>query len=126
MQNIDKEELKKMIKSLKAKGFIYNEADLCQKTGIPQSYLSDMKAGRRPVSEEMLQRIEKTYPDFFGTASGDNSTIANNINGNNLQNSGAVINALIHQLDEKDRQVAKSQEQIDRLLTIIENLNSKQ
>ncbi len=123
MQNIDKEGLKQLIKSLKAKGFIYNEADLCQKTTIPQSYLSDMKAGRRPVSEEMLQRIEKTYPDFFGIASGDNRTIANNINGDNLQNSGIVINALIHQLDEKDRQVAKSQEQIDRLITIIENMN---
>lgn len=63
---IDIQTLTETIKALKMKGLIYNEADLCQKSGVPQSYLSDMKAGRRPISEEMIQRIEKTFPEFFG------------------------------------------------------------
>ena len=63
---IDIQTLIKAIKALKMNGLIYNEADLCQKSGVPQSYLSDMKAGRRPISDEMVQRIEKTFPEFFG------------------------------------------------------------
>ena len=65
MQVTDKEGLISLIKELKNAGFIYNEADLCQKSGVPQSYLSDMKAGRRPISDEMLQRIERAFPAFF-------------------------------------------------------------
>lgn len=65
MKITDKEGLIKLIKDLKLAGCIYNEADLCQKSGVPQSYLSDMKAGRRPISEEMLQRIERAFPSFF-------------------------------------------------------------
>lgn len=76
MQNIDREELIKLIKTMKSKGFIYNEAHLCKKSGVPHSYLSDMKSGRRPVSEEMIQRIIVAFPDFF----------------NNLQNECTVIN----------------------------------
>ena len=65
MQVTDKEGLIRIIKDLKKAGLIYNEADLCQKSGVPQSYLSDMKAGRRPISEEMIQRIERAFPALF-------------------------------------------------------------
>ena len=59
------QELTKAIKDLKIAGLIYNEADLCAKSGIPQTYLSDMKAGRRPISEEMIQRMAKAFPSYF-------------------------------------------------------------
>lgn len=65
VQITDNEMLIKVIKDLKSMGLIYNEADLCVKSGVPQSYLSDMKAGRRPLSEEMVQRIERAFPDYF-------------------------------------------------------------
>lgn len=59
------QELKKVIKDLKKANLIYNETDLCRKAGIAQSYLSDMKAGRREISEEMVQRIEAAFPSYF-------------------------------------------------------------
>lgn len=65
VQITNNQELTKVIKELKSLGLIYNEADLCTKSGIPQTYLSDMKAGRRPISEEMVQRMERTFPSYF-------------------------------------------------------------
>lgn len=118
MQNIDNEELIKLIESLKEKGFIYNEADFCKKTGINKTFLSDMKAGRRTISEQTVQKIEQTFPEYFGVISGDNNTVANNIGGDNNQNSGSVIEVLSRQLEEKDKQIG-------RLLSIIENMNTK-
>lgn len=109
-----------------------NVRELRKKLGITQSELASIMGvsvqtiknweagGTIPApSKAKLKEVANLH------VSGQGNTVANNINGNNLQNSDAVINALIHQLDEKDRQVAKSQEQIDRLLTIIEKLNSK-
>lgn len=97
------------------------QTELASIMGVSPQTIKNWEAGgtipapaKAKLKEVSTQRI-----------SGEGNTVANNINGDNLQNSGAVINALIHQLDEKDRQVAKSQEQIDRLLTIIENLNNK-
>ena len=50
------------------------------------------------------------------TVIGDNNIMANNVNGNNEQNGGKVIDVLAAQLDEKDKQ-------INKLLNIIENLS---
>jgi hypothetical protein len=50
------------------------------------------------------------------TVIGDNNITANNVNGNNEQNGGKVIDVLAAQLDEKDSQ-------INKLLNIIENLS---
>lgn len=69
VQITNKEELTEAIKGLKLAGLIYNEADLCTKSGIPQSYLSDMKAGRRPLSDEMIQRMAKAFQTYFNPKS---------------------------------------------------------
>lgn len=65
-----------------------------------------------------------------GNITSNDSTVAANIGGDNQQNSGLVIEVLARQLGEKDRQIqeqqrltAKSQEQIDRLLGIIEKMS---
>lgn len=109
-----------------------NVRELREKFGLTQAKLASIMG----VSTQTIKNWEsgKTIPstamiklqDVFNLRSfGEGNTVANNINGDNQQNSGVVINALIRQLDEKDLQVAKSQQQIDRLLTIIENLNKK-
>lgn len=77
-----------------------------------------------------LDRITAVFPDLdakwllYGSTIeiGDNSVVANNINGDNMQNGGKVMDALAATLTEKDKQIAKAQEQIDRLLTIIEKM----
>jgi len=86
------------------------QAQLAKIMGVSVQTIKNWEAGKKIPSTAMMK-----LSDLFNV-SGDNN-IAANINGNNQQNSGAVIDALTHQLDEKDRQ-------IDRLLGIIEKMNT--
>lgn len=65
-QNIDIEMLIKFIESLKKEGRVWNDAEFCQKCGFPRSYLSDMKAGRKALSEQIILKIRRSFPDFGG------------------------------------------------------------
>jgi len=47
---------------LKNEGFIYNETDFCQKTGIGRSFLSDMKSSGKSISEKTVIKITTTFP----------------------------------------------------------------
>lgn len=113
--------------------------------GLSNGTLKQMK------NEPRLSNIEKileTFPELnrewlitgqgemlvpsqsTGNITSNDSTVAANIGGDNQQNSGLVIEVLARQLGEKDRQIqeqqrltAKSQEQIDRLLGIIEKMS---
>lgn len=99
-----------------------------QKCGFSHGYINSLKD--RP-STERAERILAAYPQLSrvwllsgegamlndgATVIGDNNITANNVNGNNEQNGGKVIDVLAAQLDEKDRQ-------INKLLNIIENLS---
>ena len=99
-----------------------------QKCGFSHGYINSLKD--RP-STERAERILAAYPQLSrvwllsgegamlndgATVIGDNNITANNVNGNNEQNGGKVIDVLAAQLDEKDKQ-------INKLLNIIENLS---
>lgn len=129
----DYQRLEKVIKILEISSF----KDFAGRLGVNPQTFYDIKQGKHGISKKLAELINKNYPDFpvswlltgegdiqVGNTVGDESNVANNIGGDNLQNSGAVIEALANQLKEKDRQIAKSQEQIDRLLSIIEKMNS--
>lgn len=103
-------------------------AHIEQKCGFSHGYINSLKD--RP-STEKAERILSAYPQLNRvwllsgegtmlnngtTVIGDNNITANNVNGNNEQNGGKVIDVLAAQLDEKDRQ-------INKLLNIIENLS---
>lgn len=103
-------------------------AHLERKCGFSNGYLASLKD--RP-SNEKVERILSAYPQLNRvwllsgegsmlndgtTVIGENNITANNVNGNNEQNGGKVIDVLAAQLDEKDRQ-------INKLLNIIENLS---
>jgi hypothetical protein len=64
MQNVDVEILIKYIETLKNEGKIWNDADFCSKVGIPRSYLSDLKAGRKDLNEPLVRKIRRAFPDF--------------------------------------------------------------
>ena len=55
-----------LIESLKEVGEIYNDADFCKKTGLNKTFVSDMKAGRVPISEQTVHKIMNTFPSSFG------------------------------------------------------------
>lgn len=54
-----------MLEGLKNAGLVYNDADFCRKVGIKASFLSEMKAGKKPFTTATRVRIEETFPDFF-------------------------------------------------------------
>lgn len=112
----------KLLEDLKKAGLIYNDADLCNKVGFSRSHISEIRAGKKPVTELTIQRIKKAFPSFF--SAGDVSECQRApANGDT---------ALLRALDEIGEQrklvsqsqglIAKNQEQIDRLLQIIEKL----
>ena len=54
-----------LMEALKNAGFIYNDADFCRKTGLQASFVSEMKAGKKPFTGLSRRKIEETFPDFF-------------------------------------------------------------
>lgn len=62
---MDNQTLIETIEALKKAGFVYNDSDFCRKTGMAKSFLSEMKAGRRVITEQTVQRIRDTFPEFF-------------------------------------------------------------
>lgn len=64
---MENQELINLLNGLKEARFIYNDADFCRKTGIQPSFLSEMKAGKKPFSPLSRKKIEETFPEYFGT-----------------------------------------------------------
>lgn len=62
---MDNQTLIETLEALKDGGFVYNDADFCRKTGMAKSFLSEMKSGKRVITEQTVQRIRETFPDFF-------------------------------------------------------------
>ena len=62
---MDNQTLIETLEALKNGGFVYNDADFCRKTGMSKTFLSEMKAGKKPFSELSRRKIEETFPDFF-------------------------------------------------------------
>ena len=142
---IDNERIINAAKALVDACFAKSLAQIAVECGMSKQYFTDLKKDKSNVSLSFLDDFCTKYPvskAYLIDGNGEpltinspvnwNSNIANNIGGNNNQNSGFVIEALTQQLQEKDRQIqeqqkiaAKSQEQIDRLLTIIEKMNPK-
>lgn len=62
---MDYQELTKVIEGLKKTEFVYNDSDFCRKCGFSKSFLSEMKSGKRAITEQTVTRIKQTFPDFF-------------------------------------------------------------
>lgn len=54
--------LKSLIEFLRENEYIYNDSDFARKLGIGRSFLSDMKAGRREVTEQTVLKICELFP----------------------------------------------------------------
>ncbi len=51
-----------VINYLKSNKLIYNESDFSKKLGIGKSFLSDMKAGRKEITEPTVLNICAVFP----------------------------------------------------------------
>lgn len=84
------------------------QAALAQLMGVSTQTIKNWEAGKKIPSTALMK-----LQDVFHLNVGNADTFANNVNGNNVQNGGVVIDALIKQLEIKDKQ-------IERLISIIE------
>lgn len=51
-----------VIDYLKFNKFIYNETDFCEKVGFVKSFLSDMKNGKKKITEQSVMKIVLAFP----------------------------------------------------------------
>lgn len=62
---MENQTLIKLLEDLKNNGFIYNDSDLCRKLGCSKSFLSEMKAGKRTITQQFVTRLHEAFPEFF-------------------------------------------------------------
>lgn len=119
---MDNQDFVKLLEDMKAAGMFYNDADLSKKAGFSRSHISEMRSGKKPVTDLTLIRLRETFPSYF----------AKDEEGEQARTTANEGEALLRALDEIGEQrklvaqsqglIAKNQEQIDRLLLIIEKL----
>lgn len=108
--------------------------EMCQ---LSNGYISSMRKG---FGSDKLNNVLNSFPDLnrdwllYGegemlkpsisqTSNGDNNT---QVSGNKNQvNSSSTLDRALDEISEQRKLVSKSQEQIDRLLAIIENFQTK-
>lgn len=110
------------LEALKEAGLIYNDADFCKKVGLSRSHLSEMRQGKKPITALTLQRMREAFPTFFaiGMDGEQQRTMANDDKA--LLTALAEIGEQRKLVAQSQGLIAKNQEQIDRLLLIIEKL----
>lgn len=136
-----KERLKIAYDFLRSRGVVHTQKDVASIMEATQQNVSAALKGKEGVlTDNFLRRFNLAFGDPFNidwlingngemlahpisqNAKGDNNTqIAGN--GNNVNMS--TIDKALDEISEQRKLVAKSQEQIDRLLSIIENMNNK-
>ncbi len=155
MYMADNKRIKLLINWLISQGIISSQQELGEKFGITsKSYLSQLVNGRA-YSEEFINKLSEfdgrinrewleTGEGSMIISEGGSQTFHGDINGGNNKFSGRdmtinppctlgfdidkVFNEISAQrklTEEAQAQTRKAQEQMDRLLTIIENLNRK-
>ena len=104
-----------------------SQKDIGEVIGKPQAYVSMICNGQRPFTSDYLESLSKKYGKdivyLFNIPEGNHAKATNGStavagNGNNVN---GEFGHLIEIIDRQSAQLSKSQEQIDRLLTLLEN-----
>ena len=105
-----------------------NYTEMAAKLGVTSQVFTDIKKGKHGISKRLAEKIA-ALDDRITVAwllTGDGDTVINgsgNVTGdNNNVNTDAVIAKAIEAITTQQSITAKSQEQIDKLLLIIEKL----
>lgn len=115
--------------------FRMEQKDFAEKCGFLPDTISNIKLGRCSISKTVFRKIIKAFPDINKSwlLDGEGEMLKNNqsikeveakghfVNSpvaNNVRNDPSIIEGLMRAMEKKD-------EQMDRLLSIIEQLNNK-
>lgn len=130
--------IKKAINWLIYQEIAENERDLSERLGYTKSSFSQIVNGKVPLSEKFVGKlcsldenlnsvwILTGEGDMFrsGCMNGENTGDGNNIVGDNNNwnnvNTDEALSRALNEIGEQRKLVAKAQEQIDRLITLLE------
>lgn len=133
-----KERLMSAFNYLKGTGKVHTQQDIADKMEINKSSLSKATNGDdKYLTDSFLKRFNYSFGNLFNERwliSGDgemlNQVSQQIVNGDNntaVSGNGNTVNtitdALLNELVAQRRMTEKAQQQIDRMLTIIENIN---
>jgi plasmid maintenance system antidote protein VapI len=127
------ERLNKVIKFIFLKMGIYKKADMAEFLGYKSPYFSGIINGKEKITEQFLKNISYKLGaniDYILTGQGEMTMksqiienasgfgiVGNNVNGGGI-NDSAIIDGLLMAIKKRD-------EQVDKLLSIIEKLSNK-
>lgn len=127
----DLERLNEALKVVFLRMGIYKKADMAEYLGYKSPYFSDIINGKEKMSDSFLKTIsEKLHINiqWITTGEGDmtseNRVVQQNQSGDNINGHSVTVNKT--ETDSFIELLKKKDEQIDRLLSIIEKLNQKQ
>lgn len=120
MERIDAKTIKDLVSEIKFRAKL-TQKQIAERIGVAPTYLSDVINGKVPYIDSVRAKLIEHFSDCFNHEEAHNIAIgSNNIqqsaNGNNIKQQAGDKNVerFLNLLEKKD-------EQIDRLLTIIEN-----
>jgi hypothetical protein len=127
----DLERLNKALKVAFLRIGIYKKAEMAEYLGYKNPYFSGIINGKEKMSDGFLKTIsEKLHinTQWITTGKGDmiseNRVVQQNQSGDNINGHSVTVNKT--ETDSFIELLKKKDEQIDRLLSIIEKLNQKQ
>jgi hypothetical protein len=103
-----------------------------KKVGISNGYINNVK---NSIGSDIINKISSAYPELntewlvggngemIKTVVNQNNVEGDNIHGHTVTVNKSQTDKFLDLLKTKDEQICKSQEQIDRLIGIIEKLN---
>lgn len=140
MKEIDLHRIKAIVRRAVADGLAQNQRGVAEVLGYTESGLSQILNGKVPVSRSFIKKIYDLYPNineewllngvgemFTTSVNGSGNVIqAGIVEGNNTQNADCAeqlkmaLNEMAEQRKVNCAIIQKKDEQIDRLLSIIE------
>jgi hypothetical protein len=131
------EKLNEAYKYLRSLGKIHTKKEFANEIEIDKTNMSSAFRGDdRYLTNNLFKKICYKYPDLFNieyflkdkgemikTIINQNNVDGDNIQGNNVTVNKSQADKFLDLLKTKDEQLSKSQEQIDRLIGIIEKSN---
>lgn len=128
--------LKNAIGAIKLRYGIDTQKQICDRLDCNLSYLSDLINGKSPLSRQFITKFQREFnvnPAYLETGEGEiflekgsgmqiggknNTQIVGN---DNQVDTSANLSKALDEIAEQRKLVSKAQEQIDRLLGILEN-----
>lgn len=111
------------------------QEEIAARLGVSQSYVNALLNDKKAFGKQQAKRWNELFGlsvNWLLTGDGNmlsNTITQNNQNGDNIQGTSVTVNKTekeyLEIIKRQSEQLSKSQEQIDRLLSIIEKLNEK-